>query len=370
MSKPRLLIAIGAMFVVAGSASAEAPFIMGLGQLDTRANGISPNGQYVSGTGGNGLAQAFRWTRSGGLLNLGVIAGDVSSTGADVSNTGVVVGQSVGNSSNRPFRWTEGAGMVGLGEIPGFPAISGSATGISADGSVISGTSGTSRDQAFKWTSGTGMVGLGFLSANGFSRGTGISDDGLTIGGYASLAGSARDYFFWRGDTGIVDGGNISGNLTRVIAAHISSGGDFLVGRSESNFAGVATRANRSGGVDNLGDLPGGELDGTAACVSADGMLVLGTGFRDHYEGSIWDPVHGMRTLTDVLTGEYGLDLSHWEQIFPADMTPDGQYIVGYGNVAGTSGRTEGFLLHIPEPGTIFLMGVVGVGLRMRRRGR
>lgn len=103
--------------------------------------------------------QAFRWTASGGLVGLGFFPGASaqsfgSSEAYGVSADGsVVVGASTyGGNIGQAFRWTSATGMVALGVLPGD--WSSTATAVSADGSVVVGYSQNLAygAQAFRWT--------------------------------------------------------------------------------------------------------------------------------------------------------------------------------------------------------------------------
>src|SRR5262245_14478522 len=107
------------LFVSAGGAAAG-PVFTGLGDL--------PGGSFIS--------YAF----------------GVSADGS------TVVGSSYGLSGEHAFRWTSSGGMVDLGTM-GYS--NSSASGVSADGSTVAGTAYGGTPQAFRWTSSGGMVGLG-----------------------------------------------------------------------------------------------------------------------------------------------------------------------------------------------------------------
>jgi uncharacterized membrane protein len=117
-----------------------------------------------------------------------------------------------------------------------------------------------------------------------------------------------------------------------------------------------------------LGDLPGGALDSQANAVSADGSTVVGFGgSASGQRAFIWDPTHGMRELDQVLTG-LGLSLTGWTLSTATGVSADGQTIVGSG--IGPEGTTEAWLVTIPEPGTVLLIGVGLAGLHAAKRLR
>jgi probable HAF family extracellular repeat protein len=251
----------------------------------------------------------------------------------DVSADGsVIVG--IGNSYTgiEAFHWTAEAGMVGLGDLPGG-GVSSHGHGISADGSVVVGFSGSSSgSEAFRWSAGSGMIGLGDLPGGTF---------------------------------------NSSANV-------VSADGSVIVGRgssTESWLSGIgyfeAFRWTTEGGMVGLGDLPGGIFYSNAHGVSADGSVVVGTGYTDSSrEVFIWDEINGMRILRDVLVNECGLDLTGWQLTnveSGSSISADGLTIAGYGN--NPDGEQEAWIARLPEPSSLSLLTIGGLVL-MRWRGK
>jgi uncharacterized membrane protein len=115
-----------------------------------------------------------------------------------------------------------------------------------------------------------------------------------------------------------------------------------------------------------LGDLSGGSFESGAFAVSGDGSTVVGYG--NDAEGRsafIWDPANGMRSLRDVLTSEYGLDLTGWTLSTANDISLDGKTIVGSGwNVD----HYEAWVATIPEPNSIALLALILCTVGRRRR--
>ena len=138
------VVALGlvAVFGIVRSASA-APMFQGLGDLtggafSSIANGVSANGSVVVGSSNSSTgSEAFRWTASGGMVDLGEFpSGNLSSVANGVSTDGsTVVGFGHSAFVNEAFLWTENSGVVNLGDLPNG-SLNGSALGVSADGSV------------------------------------------------------------------------------------------------------------------------------------------------------------------------------------------------------------------------------------------
>ncbi len=74
--------------------------------------------------------------------------------------------------------------------------------------------------------------------------------------------------------------------------------------------------------------------------------------------------------LLDFANDQLELDLAGWSLTGAMDISPDGQWIVGYG--INPTGQTEGFRLQlaaIPEPSTYAaLAGLGALGLAVWRR--
>ena len=99
-----------------------------------------------------------------------------------------------------------------------------------------------------------------------------------------------------------------------------------------------------------LGDLPGGRFASRARGVSADGAVVVGTANYGDPDRTafIWDATHGMRDLREVLSVDYGLELTGWELTSARGVSDDGRVIVGYGR--NPAGDPEAWRTVIPEP--------------------
>jgi probable HAF family extracellular repeat protein len=104
---------------------------------------------------------AFLWTRSSGMIDLGLLPGDSSSRATHVTQSGQVVGSSRNGANARAFLWTRSGGMQNLGTLP---------TGKFAEAhdmnnlGLIVGSSDTLLGwRAFIWTSADGIQDLNKL---------------------------------------------------------------------------------------------------------------------------------------------------------------------------------------------------------------
>lgn len=386
----RLLLVIACVFAV-GAAQA-APIFVPLGFLPGRPNSsqaaaISADGSTVVGEGlGPGGVEGFRWTSATGMTSVGADyqPAAVSADGSVVvglhnQGTDFVIdpfGDVVEIVEIEAFRWTSGTGPVGLGKLPGGTPSDGAqfgsrATGVSADGSIVVGSSDSGDPfgfgvEAFRWTSGTGMTGLGSLPAVGTaSSASGISADGSTVVGSGAASGHPSSVAIrWT-----------AGGLERITfvpqaseATAVSTDGSVVVGWAALGGFQQAFYWTSASGTVGIGDLPGGSSGSFALATSADGSVIVGRSFSaTGQEAFVWTAGTGMQELDQALA-DLGLALpAGWTLTSATGISADGQTIVGFGT--NPSGKTEAWLVTIPEPGTALLLGG-GIGVLSARRPR
>jgi len=358
----------------------------GVGDLDggifsSSAYGVSGDGSVVVGRSKSASGtEAFRWVADGGMIGLGDLEGGSFFGGStDVSGDGaVVVGfskSSPGHDDNKgeeAFLWTKADGMAGLSTLGGGHLWS-CAYGVNADGSVVVGWSGLEYGvegrEAFRWRANGGMVGLGDLDGGDFySWASDVSADGsVVVGASKSASGEdAREAFRWTADDGMVGLGRLEGSSE---AYAVSADGSVVVGASGTDSRQEAFRWTEESGIVGLGDLPGSGFWSTASAVSADGSVVVGhsESASGGNEAFIWDEENGMRSLKYVLTNDYGLDLDGWRLQSATGISDDGRTIVGYGFHPDNLGNPEAWIATVPEPATLFLLGLGAVMVRKRR---
>lgn len=345
------------------------------GRTSSSAYGVSSNGAVVVGkVDSNFGREAFRWTRSGGMVGLGdlgigeLFPGNGFSGAAGVSGDGsVVAGTAHSLNGSEAFRWTEMDGMVGLGDIPeGINFVLGNA--ISEDGLVIVGDADTSEtNQAFRWTSASGMVGLGFLDGGtpedptlSFSGATGVSGDGSVVVG-RSFSDAGIQAFRWTGSGGMVGLGDLPGGRFGSRATAVSVDGQVVVGQGTSlstGFGDEAFRWTSAEGIVGLGTISGSSSS-IAHGVSGNGSVVVGKSGV----AFIWDSFNGMRDLRSVLVNDFGLgsSLNGWSLSEANAVSVDGRAIVGFG--INPSGDGEAWLVIIPEPSSLTLIAIGLSGL-------
>ncbi len=327
----------------------------------SQGEGISGDGSTVVGRSYSFSAdagEAFRWTKSGGMVGLGDLPeGLFASWAHDVSDNGsAVVGVGVNTNNNEEaFRWMLSDGMVGLGDLPGGTFYSW-AYGVSADGSVVVGKSKSANgNEAFLWTQSGGMIGLGDLPGGTFySWAYGVSADGSIVVGVSRSANGFQEAFLWTQSGGMVGLGDLPGDSFISGAQGVSADGSTVVGFSDSTNGTEAFRWTQSGGMVGLGGLDGSSFYSWANDVSADGSVVVGKSRSiNGTEAFVWDELNGMRSLKTLLEGD-GIDLIGWTLTEAKAISDDGTVIVGYG--INPDGNNEAFLATI-----VFPLGEIGV---------
>jgi uncharacterized membrane protein len=113
-----------------------------------------------------------------------------------------------------------------------------------------------------------------------------------------------------------------------------------------------------------------GGLQTQAMAVSANGSTIVGFATNFGPPGSnvafIWDPVHGLRNLQQVLTSD-GLDLTGWTLTEATGISADGRTIVGEGVDPG--GVLNAWIAVVPEPSTALLF-TFGLTVLVAKRHR
>lgn len=306
------------------------------GAFGSTASGVSADGSVVVGSVTTGSSQqnmAYRWTESTGFQLLGVLDTTVGfpfSRAGSISEDGsLIAGGSRSILGNEGFIHSQLNGMQGIGHL-GTPDTAGGAADMSGDGSILVGSSTTLPNQynAFRWTEADGMQSLGTLPGGTLSAATAISTDGKVIVGF-SFSSSLPQAFRWTEDTGMVSIGRFPGTNQFV----------------------------------NINDING------------DGTIIVGTIGSNPWDKSAvyWDEVNGFRTLDDVLTSDYGLDLEGWHLADANGISADGQWIVGM--AINPDGIEEAYLVNVPEPASVVLWGIGACAIafmhqRRRRKNR
>lgn len=252
---------------------------------------LSNSGQFTGASNVDERTQifhAFRWSRTAGLVDLGVPAGYDFSMGMAINDSGQVAGfaqfeQSFGSAA---LLWDPQAGMRDLGNL-GFPWAM--ALGLNNAGRVM-GNSLTAEGvgMAFSWTRAEGMIGLLPPGAFG-SEARDINASGQIVGNFFSELGNRM--FLWTPGRGFE---TIEGPPAFPFA--LSDTG-WIAGVLMDQRAFVW---HRSLGMVDIGILPGGGFS-NAYDVNNRGQVVGDSTTADSQHAFLWTPVEGLVDLNDRL---------------------------------------------------------------------
>ena len=140
--------------------------------------------------------------------------------------------------------------------------------------------------------------------------------------------------------------------------------------RARSDHQHRAFRWTEQTGLVNLGLLPDGAtaLPRSAATgVTADGAIVVGTATSTRNQGAfLWTEANGMQSLWDVLTTDYGLDLTDWQLTRAEGISADGTALIGSGLYQGLHQAWHVQLNAVPEPTALGLLAAAAVLVRVQ----
>ncbi|MGD0784395.1 MAG: PEP-CTERM sorting domain-containing protein [Sedimentisphaerales bacterium] len=268
------------------------------------------------------------------------------------------------------------------------------ATGVSANGSTILGKNGNSSSAMYLNGSGSAQyIDENHSYAPAVSA-LAVSANGNTIAGYGYNGTGSDSAYIWRADSGITNITSFTYDNSKppdVIGINpwdppdekvssgmcMSSDGSRIIGSTGKR----AFLWDQSTGLQWIqADSFQNVVEFTPYAASADGSVFAGLLIYDKYYGSynngqytitlvetvntavIWDAINGVRNLSEVLQSQYGLDLSGWTLTKATGISDDGTVIIGTGT--NPQGNTEEWMVTIPEPTTILLIGLGGLVLR------
>ena len=260
---------------------------------------LSRNGKAIAANYGG---EIFRWTPTGGFVDLGPADPFSSSIGISSDGTTIVAGRLGSDGNTSPAMWQQATGWTDLGHPAEGCVLDGSwgnSWGVNRDGSIVVGLAWYCPGaEGFEWTAQAGIVGLGH-PVNASSRATSISADGSTIVGFwEDSTQGFRQPVRWTSGSADLFLGNVAGEA---IAA--SSDGSQIVGQAtDSTGSGRAFYNSASEGLISLGVLKG--TDQSVAIGVSDGGLVIGASINSFTWSSqpfLWTHKTGMQPLRTEL---------------------------------------------------------------------
>lgn len=272
---------------------------------------FSENGEFISGTslGPEGPEMSRYEVATGQWTPVGYLGFQVDGTvsgGFTISVDGnTVAGNSWadttgGNAYTHAVAWNEFEGLMDLGSLFDDSAKSTRANAVSADGSVIVGWqdfNGPWKSAVWRKNPAGGYFANEYIlidttadpadEFNQVGECSAVSADGIWIGGYGDYANNNQPWI-WSEDSGLI----------------------------------------------NLGNLPN-TGNGYVSSINADGSIVVGWFdgqlFGDPQTPFIWTPAGGLQEFNAYINTVLGLTTGN-SQVYTADLiSPNGQYVAGYG---------------------------------------
>jgi probable HAF family extracellular repeat protein len=355
---------------IAGSIKAQS--FTGLGTLGgdfSSALAISGNGNVVVGISRNsaGFAQAFRWDTTSGIQSLIPTGTHSSAIGVSQDGENILGGSTT--MPRGPFRWSDGLAH----KLKVFPGATGgaSAKGISDDGAWIVGSSSWRGpgNRAARWSGGGEISHLGVLPTGDdleFSFANGISGNGsVIVGTSSSIIG--RQGFVWTEANGMVGVGTLTSRTTQSDARAVSQDGLAVVGDVLDAGRRKAFLWTSLGGMEEIVDSNPMVNRHKGNAVNGDGTVIGGSrGYGAIDEAFIWTRLDGVRSVSSILTNDYGLNIDGWELSTVTGISDDGDVITGFG--FDPQGQQQAWVAVVPAPSIATLLVAAGFVSQKRNR--
>lgn len=354
---------------IASSALAQPASFTGLGNLDPNADppgsvayGLSADGTSVVGFSFMVIpserrteAQGFLWNATDGMTELPVPPFALPATAATgINDDGAVIVGNNGFTNNDYYEVRNGTFWTDVHSGSPTPQLmepAYSINDVTADGTrLIGGTREPGLPWAvakcmFYYTPATGIVEVGPLPGRIYSWGEACSADGSVMVGWGDGPDGITP-IMWTQETGVTElAGRPDGYFGQAFG--ISADGTAIVG-GYGSFDEDAFRWTAADGYVSLGKLDGYRKAYGLDC-SFDGAVVAGYNWADLDDeiAFIWSERRGMHAVSDVLTTEYGLDLSGWHLSRVTGVSDDGTMLCGFGT--SPSGLLEAWTATIPS---------------------
>lgn len=304
----------------------------------SEAYGINLSGQAVGESLHSRTFEAFLWSRSTGMVGLGVLTPGLSGTHAyAINDSGDVVGVGAILEGNRAFLWRPDTGMQVLGPLPGVVGFS-AAWDINNSGMVV----GNVHSHAVRWWNGT-VLDLGSLGGSPYAVAIAraINQRGVIVGDSTTTMGPGHA-FIWSEEFGMRDLGAALGPDISSVAMAINDAGD-VVGTYWHWPYSTGSRAvlwRATGEITDLAMLPG-EFESSATAINNSGTIVGYTNSK----AVIWTQPSAVRALQTMVDASG----AGWNLAQAFDINDRGEIVVTAGRGVLLTPRCNGGPLAITQ---------------------
>ena len=297
---------------------------------------LNASGDVIVGAGEQGLV---RWSANTGMQVMDADAGLSKIAGLGSTEALDIIAGS--DLDGRAFRWTETGGSVDLGALDG-PRSKAIVRGISASGDVIFGltyeTDTSDVFRPFRWTAADGIREL--------PPPAGTRDDASVVPEYMSTDGrvivgqvraadlSSTHPFRWTEAGGMQE---LLPHEQGAYATHLSESGDVVLG----NFGESGSRGFRWTEATGLQEIDPPAWPG----IAADGDLIVGTNARGPFVRTFGKLAGTQPEIVSLASPSLVPD--GWSEPRPDGISDDGRSL--FGEAVNPDGRTQAWLLHPSE---------------------
>jgi probable HAF family extracellular repeat protein len=259
------------------------------------------------------------------FTDLGVLPGYERSQAVDINNTGQIIGGMANHSTYTfdSFIWTKEAGLSLIADPLGQSL---SVRGINDAGQIVGRVSGSDfLSHPFILTPGSNLN----ISP--------LHGEGAAINNLGQIAGNFMGYFFesesaqfefgsraFRFGPPFVNIGDLPGGLIDGYATAINDLGE-VVGEGRTGSARHAFLWTEDTGFQDLGFLPGGSDYSVASDVNSAGQVVGRGSSADHVRPFLWTAIGGMQDLGTLFGGAYGSAAAINEAGYAVGYSVDGE---------------------------------------------